>query len=191
MEWSGGSSLVRAGLLSSAQDSDQVPSASPRHVWPAGRTREGVWRYFEFMGEIGWASFNGSFRAVLSANLAADGSAINARAVGIDLGGYLQLQQIVVGVVPYVLTNPGSPTSAWEQLTRVGPAEYYWAKQLVQGLQKTDPPALQRLFEGISGNPDAPKARVTAMALAEAHAKVLGRGQLVRRSLASRLRVKS
>lgn len=143
--------------------------------------------YFEFMGEKGWPSFAESVRSSLSKYLSADGTAITARGIGIDSGATLQVQWIVVGVAPYVLTNPGNPDRAWSELETVGPSPFYWAKQMTQSLRKADPSALQKLFESITGSLEAATGRLVAESLRESYGKVTEQAQIVRKLLARRL----
>ncbi len=123
--------------------------------------------YSEFMGETGWESFSGAVRSALPVCLVGDGSALKARSVGIDSGATIQVQLILVGVVPYVLTNPTNSDRAWDLLDKAGPSSFYWAKQVTQSLRKTDPPALQRLFDAISSNSNAPKGNPSQFGLTE------------------------
>jgi hypothetical protein len=147
-------------------------------------------RYATFMGETGWASFGGSVRTALSQYVTGDGTSILAKSVGLESGALLQIQWIVVGIVPYILLNPDDSARAWEQLIGKGPNLLYWAEQVVRAIQKTDPPALQKLFEAVVSNPDSLKARELVREVHKSFGEVSKQAGNIKQLLATRLKVR-
>ncbi len=147
-------------------------------------------RYWEFMRTNGDESFAASVRRALSKIVSADGSSIRGRGIGLDQDVTIQVQDIVNGVVPFVLMNPKAQARAWEQLDAVGPASYYWAKEAIRGLQDTDRPSLTILFDAVENNPDAVGARPLVQSTYESFGLVVQQANVVRDSLAARLRLK-
>jgi hypothetical protein len=148
-------------------------------------------RYGEFMTEIGWASFATPVRSSLFQYVTSDGASISARSVGLETGAILQVQWVVAGIVPYVLMNPRDPETAWDQLINTGPKLFYWAEQLIQTLRKSDPVALQKLFEAVTSSPDTLKARTLIADVSATFGRVADQAKVVSALLSERLGVRS
>jgi hypothetical protein len=149
-----------------------------------------IQRYWELLRVSGDQSFGTSARRALSGLLSPDNQSVRGQAVGVDPQVTIQVQDLVNGVVPFVLMCPAAEAEAWKLLDSVGSDRYYWAKQAIRGLQKVDPSTLTKLFEAIVTDPSESVALPIVQSAYEAFGRVVQQANLVRYDLAPRLGLK-